>query len=79
MGAHHGIDCIGCCSGLMLALFALGVMSLTWMATITLAIAAEKVLPRSERVVAAVGALLVVGGVWLAVSPASLPGLHVPH
>jgi predicted metal-binding membrane protein len=79
MGAEHGLDCIGCCWGLMAALFALGVMSLTWMATIALAVAAEKVLPRGERVVPAVAACLAVGGVWIAVAPASLPGLHVPH
>jgi predicted metal-binding membrane protein len=79
MGTDHGLDCIGCCWGLMLALFALGVMSLTWMATITVAIAAEKVLPRGERVVPALAALLVAAGVWIAVAPASLPGLQVPH
>jgi predicted metal-binding membrane protein len=79
MGVLHGVDCIGCCWGLMLALFALGVMSLTWMATIALVIAAEKVLPRGERVVPAVAGLLVTAGVWIAVAPASLPGLYVPR
>jgi predicted metal-binding membrane protein len=79
MGARHGLDCIGCCWGLMLALFALGVMSLTWMATISVVIAAEKVLPRADRVVPAVAGMLAAIGVWVAVAPASLPAFQVPH
>ena len=46
MGAEHGAFCVGCCWGLMLALFALGVMSLFWAAVVAAAIFAEKVLPR---------------------------------
>ena len=34
MGAEHGAYCVGCCWGLMIVLFALGVMSLTWMAVV---------------------------------------------
>src|SRR5262249_55482613 len=49
MGTVHGGYCIGCCTGLMLALFALGVMSLFWMALVAAAIFAEKVLPRGEQ------------------------------
>ena len=46
MGLEHGAWCLGCCVGLMLALFAVGVMSLAWMALVALVIFAEKVLPR---------------------------------
>jgi predicted metal-binding membrane protein len=49
MGAEHGLVCVGCCWGLMLALFAVGVMSLFWSALVAAAIFAEKVLPRGER------------------------------
>jgi predicted metal-binding membrane protein len=66
MGVRHGLDCVGCCWGLMLALFALGVMSLTWMATVALAIAAEKLLPHPQRVVAAIAVLAVALGAWTA-------------
>ena len=45
MGSEHGLYCVGCCWGLMLALFALGVMSLFWTAVVAAAIFAEKVLP----------------------------------
>src|SRR4051794_9390838 len=41
-GIGHGAYCVGCCAGIMLALFALGVMSLFWMAVAGLAILAEK-------------------------------------
>src|SRR5205814_3137271 len=34
MGAEHGAFCIGCCWGLMVILFAVGVMSLFWMAVV---------------------------------------------
>ena len=32
MGAGHGAWCVGCCWALMASLFALGVMSIAWMA-----------------------------------------------
>ncbi len=50
MGAEHGFVCMGCCWGLMLALFALGVMSLFWTVLVAAAIFAEKVLPRGDRI-----------------------------
>ncbi len=45
LGVVHGAWCVGCCWGLMAALFALGVMSLTWMLAIAGLIAIEKLLP----------------------------------
>ena len=45
MGARHGAWCVGCCWALMAALFALGVMSLAWMAFVAALIALEKTLP----------------------------------
>ena len=45
MGAQHGAWCVGCCWALMASLFALGVMSLAWMAFIAALIALEKTLP----------------------------------
>ena len=45
MGAKHGAWCVGCCWALMAALFALGVMSLAWMAFVAALIALEKTLP----------------------------------
>ena len=45
MGADHGAWCVGCCWALMASLFALGVMSIAWMAFVAALIAAEKLLP----------------------------------
>lgn len=45
MGVEHGLFCVGCCTGLMLVLLALGTMNLALMLLISLVILAEKVLP----------------------------------
>jgi len=78
MGAEHGMYCLGCCFGLMLALFALGVMSLFWMAVVAAAIFAEKVLPYGDRVAPVLAGALLTLGVWVAVDPSSVPGLTIP-
>ena len=69
MGLGHGAYCLGCCWGLMLALFALGVMDLRWMATVSAVIAVEKLGPRHRIVPAAVGIGLVLLGLVLAFWP----------
>jgi predicted metal-binding membrane protein len=77
-GLAYGVDCVGCCFGLMAALFALGVMSLLWMAVVAAVIFTEKVLPRGMRLARVVGLALIVLGIWVAVSPGSVPGLTEP-
>lgn len=77
-GLVYGVYCIGCCTGLMLALFALGVMSLVWMAVVAAAILAEKLLPRGEWVARGLAVVLVAAGIWVAAAPASVPGLTQP-
>jgi len=62
MGAEHGAYCVGCCWGLMLVLFALGVMSVFWMAVVAGLIAAQKLLPFGERLVRPLAVALVAGG-----------------
>ena len=71
MGIEHGLFCVGCCWGLMLALFALGVMSVTWMVVIGALIFAEKVLPAGEWFARVVAVVLVAAGIWIAVSPST--------
>jgi len=66
MGLSHGAYCLGCCWGLMLALFALGAMDLRWMVTVSAAIAVEKLGPRHRLVPAAVGIGLVILGIVIA-------------
>jgi predicted metal-binding membrane protein len=76
MGFEHGGYCVGCSWALMATLFALGVMSLTWMAIIAILIAAERVLDRRARLVVAL--VLVVLGAWVALAPGDVPALTVP-
>ena len=78
MGVEHGIYCVGCCWGLMVALFALGVMSLTWTAVIAAVIFVQKVLPFGDRLELLFATAFIALGVWVAVSPGTVPGLHVP-
>jgi predicted metal-binding membrane protein len=77
-GLAHGLGCVGCSGALMAVLFVLGVMSLFWMAVVAVAIFAEKVLPRGPRLAPVFAVALVALGVWVAVSPASVPGLTEP-
>jgi predicted metal-binding membrane protein len=78
MGARHAAWCVGCCWALMAALFALGVMSLVWMAVIAAVIAAEKTLPWRRTVLWGTTAILLSLAVLVAVAPHAVPGLVVP-
>jgi predicted metal-binding membrane protein len=78
MGARNGAWCVGCCWALMASLFALGVMSVSWMAFVAAIIAAEKTLPLRRRFSYATAVLLLGLGVLLLVAPGWLPGLTVP-
>jgi predicted metal-binding membrane protein len=79
MGAEHGAYCVGCCWGLMLVLFALGVMSLTWMAMVAGLIFAQKVLPHGEALSRVFAVAFVGVGIWVASAPGSVPGLTQPN
>jgi predicted metal-binding membrane protein len=78
VGVIHGGWCVGCCWALMAALFALGVMSLGWMAFIAALIALEKLLPWRALANRGVALLLLVVGLGVAFTPESVPGLTVP-
>jgi predicted metal-binding membrane protein len=78
MGAEHGLFCIGCCWGLMVILFALGVMSLVWMLVVAAVIFAEKVLPYGLRLARVFSIAFVAVGIWVAGWPGSVPGLTEP-
>jgi predicted metal-binding membrane protein len=77
-GLRAGVDCFGSSWAMMAALFALGAMSLWWMAIVAVLIAAER-LPRSSgpgRLASAVVFLALALG--MALSPATVPGFTVP-
>jgi predicted metal-binding membrane protein len=77
MGARNGAWCVGCCWALMASLFALGLMSLSWMALVAALIAVEKTLPW-RRVTLAVAAALALLGILLLTAPDALPWLTIP-
>jgi predicted metal-binding membrane protein len=78
MGATNGAWCVGCCWALMASLFALGVMSIVWMALVAGLIAVEKTLPRYRVGTYGVAALLALFGVLLLAVPDAIPALTVP-
>ncbi len=78
MGSVHGAWCIGCCWGLMASLFALGLMSLTWMIVVAGLIAVEKVLPSKAFANHLVASVLVVLGLSVALAPSDVPALTLP-
>jgi predicted metal-binding membrane protein len=78
MGFRHGLVCVGCCWALMAVMFAVGAMSLTWMALLTLFMFAEKVLPKGQKLAIPIASFLCVTGIWIAVSPGTAPLLKDP-
>ena len=78
MGTEHGAWCVGCCWGLMAALFALGVMSIGWMALVAALIAIEKLLPWRLLANRGIAVLLVVLGLGVAFFADDVPGLTLP-
>jgi hypothetical protein len=62
----------------MASLFALGVMSVAWMAFVAALIAVEKLLPWRRVAAYGTAALLLALGVLLLVAPDAVPGLTIP-
>jgi predicted metal-binding membrane protein len=79
MGVKHGAWCVGCCWALMAALFALGIMSITWMAFVAALIAAEKLIPWARAATYGTAAILFGVGLFLLIDPSALPGLTIPQ
>jgi predicted metal-binding membrane protein len=78
MGAKNGAWCVGCCWALMASLFALGVMSIVWMAFVAGLIAVEKTLPWRRVATYGTAAVLLVLGLLLFFAPDAIPALTVP-
>jgi predicted metal-binding membrane protein len=74
-GFSYGLCCAGSSAGLMVMLVALGVMSVIWMAVITVLAVGQKLLP-AKAVIDVPLALAITGfGVLIAIAPWSVPGL----
>jgi predicted metal-binding membrane protein len=78
MGCRHAGWCLGCCWALMAALFALGVMSVVWMAFVAALIALEKTLPWRRGATWGTAAILLVLAIAVLAAPHAVPGLVVP-
>jgi predicted metal-binding membrane protein len=78
IGLRHGGWCIGCSCALMAALFALGVMSLTWMVLIALLVALEKTGPSPFAAKLTTATVLAVLAAAVLAAPQEVPGFVVP-
>jgi predicted metal-binding membrane protein len=78
MGSRHAAWCLGCCWALMAGLFALGAMSLTWMAFIAALIALEKTVPWRRVVTWATVGILIVLAFAVVAAPGDVPWLVIP-
>jgi predicted metal-binding membrane protein len=78
VGLEHGGFCVGASWALMAALFALGVMSLTWMIVIAALVAIEKLLPWNAVTVGATVLFIAALGLAVALAPGHVPGLTIP-
>jgi predicted metal-binding membrane protein len=79
MGAKNGAWCVGCCWALMASLFALGVMSIAWMAFVAGIIAIEKTVPWRRVATYGTALVLLALGVLLLAAPQAIPALTIPH
>jgi predicted metal-binding membrane protein len=68
MGLRHGLFCLGCCWAIMLLLFVGGVMNLTWVLLLTIAVVAEKTLPAGELISKVIGVALILSAVYMGYS-----------
>jgi predicted metal-binding membrane protein len=75
---RHGAWCVGCCWALMASLFALGIMSVVWMAFVAALIAIEKTLPWRRAATWGTTAVLLVLAVLLVAAPDAIPWLTIP-
>lgn len=78
MGSKHAAWCLGCCWALMAGLFALGVMSITWMAFIAALITLEKTIPWRRPATWGTAGVLIALAITVVAIPNDVPGLVVP-
>jgi len=77
-GFGFGLCCVGSSLGLMALLVALGVMSVAWMAVVTVLALAQKLLPARAAVDVPLALAIVGLGIWIVLAPSSVPGLVPP-
>jgi predicted metal-binding membrane protein len=78
MGLEHGGLCVGSSWALMAALFAVGVMNVTWMVVVAALVALEKLLPWDRAAIAAIAVVVAALGLAVAFAPDQVPALTIP-
>lgn len=68
MGLVHGSYCLGCCWGLMLLLFAGGIMNVIWIAALAIIVLVEKLVARGLRFSRLLAAALIASGLVISLS-----------
>jgi predicted metal-binding membrane protein len=74
-GFGFGLCCLGSSAGLMAMLVALGVMSIPWMAVITVLASAQKLLPPKAALDVPLALAITGLGILIILAPAAVPGL----
>ncbi len=77
-GFEFGRCCVGSSIGLMLMLVVLGVMNIAWMLAIAAVVVVQKLLPSKAAIDVPIALAIVGLGAFIAIAPASVPGLIPP-
>jgi len=77
-GFRFGLCCAGSSIGLMAMLVAVGVMSVTWMSVVAILVLAQKLMPPKAAVDVPLALAIVGLGIWIVLTPSSVPGLVPP-
>ena len=77
VGLHHGAYCVGCCSGLMVVLVAVGTMNLAWMAALAGTVLLEKTWRHGKGFSIAFGLAMIAFACVVPWHPSLLPGLYM--
>jgi predicted metal-binding membrane protein len=77
-GFGYGLCCTGSSIGLMAMLVAVGVMSIPWMALITVMVLAQKLLPARAAIDVPLALAITGLGIVIILAPSSVPGLTPP-
>jgi predicted metal-binding membrane protein len=77
-GLGYGLCCVGSSIGLMAMLVALDVMSLPWMAVVTVLACAQKVLPAKASIDVPLALAIAGLGLVIVIAPSLVPGITPP-
>jgi predicted metal-binding membrane protein len=65
LGLQQGLFCLGCCWAMMLAMFAVGVMNVVWMASLGIVMTIEKLTSGNRFTYVTGAALIAIGGTFI--------------